>query len=247
MPILSVSSIKGKPDMQLFQLSKEQLKHVGRVVNTIRDSKKGDTVLTGLEIPLVQYAISDKPGEIASGESRQFSDIDLTVAVEDDGHIDGQKIMRGVEDFVSSALFFAFNPLKGREGEVENPSVSLQGHNDDDGKVALGFEKIDVARFGVTAAAEAIDQMEQLMFSKWRPAPDEKGMLRKRFSSAAECDRVVHLMVCMGEAIGYTQDDINKAFSEPPDERTLVVHKDFLALLAKVEQSLEADFGTRRH
>jgi hypothetical protein len=233
--------------MQLFQLSKEQLKHVGRVVGTIRESKQGSRVLNGLEIKLVNFTLSDKAGEMAAGESHKFEGIDLPVAQDDDGHIDRDKIRKGVEDFVNSTLFFAFNPLRRGGSETEEPEVTLKSNEKDPHQVSLRFEKLDLDHFGVSAAAEAIDGLEQLMFAKWRRVPDEKGMLQKRFSSAAECDRVAHLMLCMGEAIGYTQDDMNKAFSEPPDNRTLVVHKDFLALLAKVEQTLEADFGTRRH
>lgn len=233
--------------MQLFQLSKEQLKHVGRVVSQIREHKQGSRELKGLEIKLIEYNIIGKAAEMAPGESRQFSGIEIPVALGDDDTIDREKIQSGVEDFVNSALFFAFNPLTNGRHEVREPNITLQGDENNPHKVSLRFETLDLDHFGISAPAEAIDALEQLMFAKWRRVPDEKNMLQKTFKSEDECKRVAHLMICMGEAIGYTQDDINSAFSEPPNNRTLVVDKDFLALLAKVEQTLEADFGTRRH
>jgi hypothetical protein len=234
--------------MQLFQLAKEQLKYINELVPRIATKVEEGTILQNVDIPLRHFSAKGKSKALAPGEPRDFQGIDLQVCTGDDGLINYPAIEKGMNEFVALALVMAFNATQKDCLNCDKPDVILKASPKDEEELLLRFSSIQPHHFGIHAASQALDKLEALMFKGWHPVEGmTEPMLRKTFASEDDCTCAEYLIEARGRAMGYTHDEIEQCFDTSPNDRTITVYQDFLEQLAKVEQTLEADFGNRIH
>jgi hypothetical protein len=128
------------------------------------------------------------------------------------------------------------------------PAVRLAQSTEDD-QYYLRFIQFDPDKFGVTAAAEALDKMELMMFGGWKKVPgSEPKELTKKFVNEEQAALAGHLINCMARAAGYSDDEIEEQFRASPDDgRILTINRDLMVHLAEVEQTFHADFVRVKH
>ena len=239
--------------MQLFQLATEQLRYLNRLIPEIKADvaeQNNGHVLEDVNLPFLPMRVGS-PSDTAQ-EPSEVPDVNLKIITSDDKPADYDAIQRGVNDFVYSALLIAFSHsiLSGMPGVPKDdlPVIDLKKSLEDPNQVYLHIEKLDIDTFGTAAVGNMLENMEKLMFNGWRPVNGTpEPTLRKRFANEAQCDIVEHLIRCMARAAGYSDEVTEQNIEVSPNTHSLTIHKEFLAHLAEVEQTLEADFGNRRH
>ena len=231
--------------MQLFQLVKEQLRFIQGQAPKLKEMAAGEELMFDVDIPLLSMAASAP--ESTAEPASNVPDIILQLRSRDGHALDKKKVEEGVTDFVHSALLLAFNMNQPQLPPDDMPVVKLVRDEGDHPRVYLRFGRLAPEDFKVSAVAQSVDNFDKMMFSGWRrvhgtPEP----MLRKRFANEEQAVLVEHLLACMGRAAGYSEKDVIEQFDVSPRDNILTVHKEFLAYLAEVEQTHNADFGKRR-
>lgn len=234
--------------MQLFQLAKEQLKYIDKLVPHIAERAGSDAAMEDVDIPLLRFNTAGKPEGLEPGESRDFKGINLLVGSDPDGEIDLPAIEKGINDFVSRALLFAFEKERAARMPEDEAAMHLARDRDDEEKLYLRFATLKPDEFGVKAAGQALDDLDTLMFDGWKKVPGMQApFYRKKFESKDDARKVESLIDALARAAGYTHDEIEQCFDVSPNDKMLTVNTDFLEQLAKVEQTLEAKFGRKVH
>lgn len=234
--------------MQLFQLAKQELQYIARLSKQIGERTDG-AVLCDIDIPLKHFEIAPATNGLTPGEDRTGRDgLDLRVAVSGEEKVDRESVKRGIEDFVYSALYFAFNPCTAGGREPAKPLVTVDGDPDKEGRAFFHIRRFDPQGFQVRCryAGERIDVLEQKLFADWSSRGMPEGVVQKCFASQEERERVEHLFCCMAQAFGLTQEEVNDAFFTPPDAHSIVAHKEFIDMLADLEQTMEVSTKQRR-
>ncbi len=236
--------------MQLFQLAKEQLKFMARSLPDVKArvaEQKLELPLSQVDFPLLKMEVFADDDPAFDEKKSQVPDMRLPFHKKKDQEADYEAMQEGVNEFVISALLVAFNQTQPQLPMDDMPSVRL-AQDQGDGSLYLRFIRPDLETFGVSAAAQTLDRMEELMFKGWKKVPGAiHKELRKKFMNDEQCDLAGHLLHCMGRAAGYSDIEIESKFETSPDDHTLTVRKEFLAHLAEVEQTSEADFGRVKH
>ena len=232
--------------MNLFELAQRQMKRIAGVVATIQGSKPAGAVVQNISIPLLQYSIGKDKG-LQPGESHSFEGVDMPVSKQPDGLINIEHVRGGITDFVNSVLLFAHNPVRRvQHGAPPERNVTVESPESDTNEFHLHFAKIGPEKYDPRPIFQNIENLEVAMFSDWKPRTPKSKDLIKTFPTAEEAGRVAHLLMCMGNALGFSDEQISGAFSTAPNDHSLVVHEDFMSTLAQVEKSEVASFGRRR-
>lgn len=233
--------------MTLLELAKMQMKRVQSLLGTVQGSKPAGAVFENLGVPLLQYTIGkEKPLE--DGESRSFQGVDIPVAKGADGLVDIEHVRGSVNDFVNSVILFAHNPIRRlQHGTGAEPNVSIDSPRDKLDEYTLRFKKLGPEKYDAKSVFEAIDKLEEGMFSDWREKKPKSKELTKVFPTAEDANRTTHLLMCLANAVGFTDASISGAFRAAPNDHTLVVHEDFIKALAAVERSEVASIGRARY
>jgi hypothetical protein len=237
--------------MQLFQLAKEQLKSIHKGLPKIREvaaSGKVQLPLSNVDMPIFVLKVFAEDDEKGLAMESNVPDILLPFKKDDDVDADYKAMEGGVNDFVFSALLVAFNMTQPTLPMDDMPAVRL-AQDTEDGQYYLRFIQLDPEKFGVSAAAEALDKMELMMFSGWKKVPgSEPKELTKKFVNEEQAALAGHLINCMARASGYTEDEIESQFRASDDDgRILTINRELMKHLAEVEQTFHADFVRVKH
>jgi hypothetical protein len=236
--------------MQLFQLAKEQLKSIHKQNQEIRErvaSSKVTLPLSHVDLPIFTLRVFAENDEQGLAIPHNVPDILLPFKKDDDKDADYKAMEGGVNDFVFSALLVAFNMTQPTLPMDDMPAVRLAQSTDEE-QFYLRFIQFDPEKFGVSAAAEALDKMELMMFSGWkRVRESEPAELAKRFVNEEQASLAGHLINCMARAAGYTEEEIAEQFRASDDGLKLYINRDLMVHLAEVEQTFHADFVRVKH
>lgn len=237
--------------MQLFQLAKEQLKFMHRTIPEIREkaaSGKVQLPLSNVDIPLLSMHVFAENDEQGLAIPHNVPDILLPFKKDDDKDADYKAMEGGVNDFVISSLLVAFNMTQPTLPADDMPAVRLAQDTQDEEQLYLRFIRLDPEKFGISAAAEALDKMEMMMFSGWKGVKDsEPRELVKKFVNEEQASLAGHLIDCMARAAGYTEEEIAEQFRASDDGLKLYINRELMVHLAEVEQTFHADFVRVKH
>ncbi|MBY0408492.1 MAG: hypothetical protein K2Q01_12440 [Rickettsiales bacterium] len=229
--------------MQLFELVRKQLKHVSGMVDKMK-ARQPTSALSNVNFPLLQTSLSKAKGESVNQDVASAS-IDLQTLADDRGMINVGMVQQGVNDFVHSVIQFAHNPVK--NGKAAPDETSPYVGEGKDGEYRMCFPRLDVNAYQPQPLFQEADRIFALMFLDWKPQSPKSPILKKTFANRMDCERTAHLLVCLSNAAGMSQEEMEGAFYPAPNAHTLIVHENLMKFLAQVERADEADFGRKRH
>ena len=236
--------------MQLFHLVNAGAKRMNTMIDYIHSHNTTNVPLENINFTLGEYSLGTgkmegKPLEDSSRVKQPG--IDLEVMADERGLVNVGVIQQGVQDFIGSVLNFALNPtIRSQDAELNKLPISIYQDPEHVGELRAYFPKLEKTTFDMRKLCDQIDHIENLMFAGWRPQRPKSHKLIKTFASQEDCDRTAHLIICMGNALGLTDEQMNRSFYQPPNDHALVVHEELMTMLARAEQTMEADFGRRR-